>query len=138
MKIIAFLISLITAFAVGTYVTRTSYCGAACNRQIISVDVKEFQKQIAKDDIVIIDVRTPQEYSSGHVPGSLNSNFNNNVEFNKFLDSLDKNGKYLIYCRSGNRSAQAMKIMEEKGFMEVTNLSGGVLSWQAENLPLDQ
>ena len=138
MKAIVYLISMILAFAVGFYLARPNKCGAFCDRQILSVDANEFNNKLSESDVVVIDVRTTEEYLSGHIAGSVNADYYNKEKFAKFLNSLDKDKKYLVYCRSGNRSEQAMKIMEDKGFSFVTNLDGGVLGWQSENLPLEK
>lgn len=72
------------------------------------------------DDTVIIDVRTPAEYSEGHLAGAVNID----VSSPAFLDSvaeLPNDGNYVVYCRSGNRSAQAATIMRDRGFKHVTD-----------------
>lgn len=86
-------------------------------------------------DFEIIDVRTPQEYAEGHLENSLLIDFYEDT-FREDLDMLDKNKRYLIYCRSGNRSGQARDIMQELGFKEVYNMVGGIVQWQADKLPL--
>ena len=74
----------------------------------------------------IIDVRTRQEFNSGKIRGALNLDFYN-PDFKKELSKLDKEKAYFVYCRSGNRSGQAASIMEDMGFKEIYNLSGGVV-----------
>ena len=64
---------------------------------------------------VVIDVRTPMEYAAGHVEGALNLDVESGL-FESSLESLDKEATYLVYCRSGRRSAIAAEIMREKGF----------------------
>jgi rhodanese-related sulfurtransferase len=96
--------------------------------------------QLIKDnegsaEFIILDVRTPEEFNSGHIEGAVNLNFHSN-EFEDQLNKLDKDKIYLIYCRSGNRSLQAMQIMENLGFREVYNLSGGIIDWTAAGLPV--
>lgn len=66
-------------------------------------------------DAVVVDVRTPAEYSQSHVDGALNIDLESG-SFAQQTASLDKSKTYALYCRSGNRSAQAAQIMQQQGF----------------------
>jgi rhodanese-related sulfurtransferase len=70
---------------------------------------------------VILDVRTPEEYSEIHVQGSVNIDWNG-PDFKDQVMKLDKNASYKVYCRSGNRSGRAMDLMKTLGFHDVENL----------------
>ena len=83
----------------------------------------------------IIDVRTPDEYASGHVDGAVNIDWEG-ATFADEVAALDKNGTYLLYCRSGNRAGQAKAAMEQMGFTNVTNLGGYQDAAKATGLPL--
>ena len=83
----------------------------------------------------IIDVRTPDEYASGHVDGAVNIDWEG-ATFADEVAALDKNGTYLLYCRSGNRAGQAKTAMEQMGFTNVTNLGGYQDAANATGLPL--
>jgi rhodanese-related sulfurtransferase len=72
-------------------------------------------------DIVVIDVRTPEEYSESHVKGSQNIDIRNS-NFEGQIDRLDKSKTYKLYCRSGNRSGKALDLMRTKGFQNLENL----------------
>ncbi len=85
-------------------------------------------------DFVIIDVRTRQELTDGHIENVINIDFYSET-FRDELNNLDKNKKYLIYCRSGNRSGKALDIMAELSFEEVYNMLGGMIEWNAAELP---
>ena len=85
-------------------------------------------------DFVILDVRRAGEYAQGHIEAAINMDFYSPT-FTNDLDKLDKDKTYLIYCRSGNRSGQALGIMDELGFQEVYNMSGGISAWQDAGLP---
>lgn len=76
----------------------------------------------------IIDVRTSEEYDSGHLPGAININVMA-PDFLEQIDNLDQSKAYYVYCRSGGRSARACMMMHEEGFREVHNLKGGILAW---------
>lgn len=71
-------------------------------------------------DAVVIDVRTPEEYGAGHLEGAQNIDIYA-ADFKDQIGSLDRDDKYVVYCRSGNRSGQAKEIMEQMGFTDVTN-----------------
>ena len=73
------------------------------------------------EDTVILDVRTPQEVSSSHVPNSKNIDFYSDT-FKDDISKLDKTKSYGVYCRSGNRSGQTVNLMKSLGFEKVENL----------------
>ncbi|NPV02083.1 MAG: rhodanese-like domain-containing protein [Brevinematales bacterium] len=83
---------------------------------------------------VIIDVRKPEEYSGGHIPGSININLYDS-DFRQKLDVLDKNKVYLVYCRAGSRSAKAAQIMSELKFKKIYNMEDGFDSWSGAGYP---
>ena len=68
----------------------------------------------------VIDVRTPEEYASGHVTDALNIDVSSG-SFEDQVKELDPAGEYVVYCRSGNRSTQAMEKMADLGFENLTN-----------------
>lgn len=98
------------------------------------VDVKEI-KAIDQKEIILIDVRTPEEFNAGHLPGAKLINVKDD-DFAKKIDSLDRDKAYYVYCRSGSRSSRAQEIMLKKGFEKVCNAEGGILKMQAENMVL--
>ncbi len=86
-------------------------------------------------DFIILDVRTPQEFSSGRIEGSKNINFYD-YNFKEELSKLDKDKTYFIYCRSGSRSGKTLELMKSLGFKKVYNLQNGIIEWNKYNLPL--
>jgi len=76
-------------------------------------------------DFVILDVRTASEHTSRHLVGALNIDFFS-ADFERDVDALDRQKAYLVYCASGNRSGQAMQVMQNLGFRELYNLLGGI------------
>nr|WP_289844072.1 rhodanese-like domain-containing protein [Brachyspira pilosicoli] len=72
-------------------------------------------------NLVILDVRTREEYLAGNIPNSINIDVLSQ-DFKSKIDMLDKNKEYLIYCRSGNRSSIASSIMSTNGFINIYNL----------------
>lgn len=84
---------------------------------------------------VIIDVRTPEEFAGGHVQGAINHDLLGG-DFQAVLPGLDKNLTYKLYCRSGNRSGQAMALMQQAGFGKVENLGSLQEASDALNTPI--
>ncbi|WP_371176745.1 rhodanese-like domain-containing protein [Buchananella felis] len=74
-------------------------------------------------EAVLIDVRTPEEFAAGHLEGAINIDVNS-ADFATKIGELDPAGTYLVYCRSGNRSGQAVEQMKGMGFQNVTNAGG--------------
>lgn len=75
-------------------------------------------------DIKLLDVRTPEEIADGKINGAIEIDYFADTFASK-IDDLDKDQHYLVYCRSGNRSAKAIALMKEKGFTKCTNMAGG-------------
>ncbi len=100
------------------------------------VSAEEFAKLMKEDDVVILDVRTPEEYSKdGHIKDS------NLIPVQLFryiflAGKGIKDKKILVYCRSGNRSVTASKMLESWGAKHVYNLKGGIKEWKAKKLPV--
>lgn len=90
----------------------------------------------APEGLVVLDVRTPEEFAAGHLPGATNIDFYAD-DFREQLGSLDREVPYLLYCQSGNRSGQARAMMADLGFTSVTDVDGGIIAWQSAGLPLD-
>ncbi len=81
---------------------------------------------------LLIDVRTPEEFASGHIDGSVNIPVE---EIPGRLDEIPVDAPIVMYCRSGNRSAAAARILTEAGYAPVYDL-GGIQDWIAEGLPI--
>lgn len=100
-----------------------------------NMDVLEFSKKITESGVVILDVRTPGEFAEGYIEGARLIDFQGG-SFETEIASLDKDATYAVYCRSGNRSGQAVKIMQDAGFLKLFNLEGGVIDWANQGMPL--
>jgi rhodanese-related sulfurtransferase len=100
-----------------------------------NMNVSEFSKKITESGVVILDVRTPGEFAEGYIEDAQNIDFQSG-NFENEIAALDKNVTYAVYCRSGNRSGQAAKIMHDAGFHDVYNLDGGVIDWANEGMLL--
>ena len=75
-------------------------------------------------DYVLIDIRTPEEYSKGTIDGAVNINFYND-DFQAELNKLDKTKPVLMFCQSGGRSGRALPVFKSLGFEQVLELEGG-------------
>jgi len=95
------------------------------------------EKHNGDSDFVILDVRTPGEYQSGHIKDSIMIDFYSN-SFMDEIGRLDKEKSYLVYCRSGNRSARSMSLFKKLEFQKIYHLSSGINGWNSEGLPLVQ
>lgn len=85
--------------------------------------------------LVVLDVRTPEEFAQGHLDGAVMIDFYRD-DFSDRLAELDRDVPYLLYCRSGNRSGQTLAIMEQLGFRDVADVDGGITAWQGAGLPV--
>ena len=89
----------------------------------------------ASDEVVVLDIRTPEEFEAGVIEGAINIDFYE-PSFASTLDALDKDAEYVVYCRSGNRSGQARQTFESLGFTNVTEIEGGIVAWSTSGFPV--
>jgi phage shock protein E len=109
--------------------------GDAATVAFTRVDAPTFQAEAQADpDGVIIDLRTDEEIAAGYIEGAVQLDFYEPT-FAASLEELDPDVHYLVYCNSGNRSAQAIRMMKDAGFTTVTELDGGIQAWSAAGLP---
>lgn len=105
------------------------------NAQSLNVDQFENALKI-KLNVQLLDVRTPEEYQSGHLNNAMQANWMDRPEFDRRVQALNKEEPVLIYCLSGGRSAAAAKALREKGFKEVIEMEGGINAWKQHDKPL--
>ena len=84
------------------------------------------------EDAVILDVRTQEEVEEGYIPGAQNIDIYKGQGFVDEIEKLDKDKSYYVYCRSGKRSEQACRLMDQLGFKKTYNLEGGFMEWEGE------
>jgi len=101
----------------------------------INIDNDTFEI-LRKQDYITIDVRTPSEHTIEHIPDSILIDIYSPY-FKNEIEKLDKSRKYLIYCRSGNRSLHAAKYMLSVGFKTALNLAGGIIKWKKSGKPVN-
>lgn len=100
------------------------------------VDSNKFEQQMKESSSQIVDVRTPEEFEEGHITNAVNMNVTGD-DFEKQIESLDKEKPVMVYCKSGGRSARAASILKDKGFKNVYDLDGGIIGWSKANKPIE-
>jgi rhodanese-related sulfurtransferase len=101
------------------------------------VNAEQAQKLMADKKVVVLDIRTPEEFEVGRIAGATNINFFA-TGFEPQLATLDKSKTYLVYCASGNRSTQALPSFKKLQFQSLCHLDGGFKSWQKAGLPAEK
>ncbi|MCD4731764.1 MAG: rhodanese-like domain-containing protein [Bacteroidales bacterium] len=86
------------------------------------------QENLSNENFIILDTRTTGEYNKGHLRNSVFLDYSSS-SFKAEIEKLDKNKKYLIYCRSGNRSKTTLNMMKKMDFIEAYNMVGGIKAW---------
>jgi phage shock protein E len=99
------------------------------------IDVAGAEKLIAAKKVVILDVRTAQEFAAGHLEGATNLDFHDK-NFEKKLEELSKDQAYLVHCAVGGRSARASAMMSRLKFKSIYDLKGGITAWEKAGKPV--
>ncbi|HET9277186.1 MAG TPA: thioredoxin domain-containing protein [Flavitalea sp.] len=97
----------------------------------------EFQEQIKRPDIQLLDVRTAEEYNAGHIQHSFLADWTNQEQFRERVQYLDKTKTLYVYCGSGVRSSNAGKWLRSNGFQQVFELQNGIIGWKKNKYPLE-
>lgn len=119
-----------------TFLLPSFFYSCMAQKKVLTAD--EFEKEIAgKENIQLLDVRTPGEFFSGHLKNAMLADWNNKTEFDRRINFIDKNKPVYVYCLGGGRSSAAAAKMEKLGFENIIELKGGINAWKAANLPLD-
>lgn len=95
----------------------------------------EAQKLIQDGSVTVLDVRTPAEFTGGHIAGATNIDIYED-SFPEKVRALDPNLTYVVNCQSGGRSARACSVMQELGITDIMNLEGGIGAWKNAGLPV--
>jgi rhodanese-related sulfurtransferase len=101
----------------------------ACQAQ--QTDVNTFEKGLAADSVTVLDVRTTQEFNTGHLSNALHADWLNTKEFERRISFLNKQKPIYVYCLAGGRSAAAANYLKSNGFSNVVDLKGGINAWKA-------
>ena len=101
----------------------------AAELKIENINVEQFGELIKDTTVVLLDVRTPEEFAQGCIEGALNIDVKDSLFIQNVQTAIPAGAKVAVYCRSGRRSMMAAEQMLEKGYVPV-NLEGGILAWQ--------
>jgi rhodanese-related sulfurtransferase len=108
---------------------------AASAPKVRHVDAKEAAKLVATNAVVVLDIRTPDEFAEGHIAGATNIDFLSE-DFSEKVAKLDRQKKYLVHCASGRRSANALPVLSKLNFTNVIHLDGGFSAWEEAKNPV--
>jgi rhodanese-related sulfurtransferase len=127
---------LVTAMIVILALILKTEIGVRLNK-VPQLSTNDAVRLLNDDDVVVLDVREANEYSSGHLRNAIHIPVN---ALNKRISEIEKykNKKILAYCRSGNRSNTACRMLSKQGFENVNNMSSGIIGWSSANLPLSK
>ena len=104
-----------------------------------TISPKEASDLIAKHknnaDFIILDVRTPREFKSGHIEKAILLDYYSKM-YTEELKRLDKTKTYLIYCRTGNRTGKTLNLIKDMGFSRVYNMDKGIKGWRSKGFPV--
>ncbi len=106
---------------------------------INNVDVNTARDLVTQNEtVIVLDVRTPEEYAIGHIEGALNINIAE-ADFSKRVSKLDRDKTYIIHCSANvknGRSAKSLEIMSSFGFDKLLNMEGGIIAWEQSGYPI--
>ncbi len=106
---------------------------SSSNGAITNMDAKDFSSITQQSNVVILDVRTPGEFSQGHIEGAMNIDVEAST-FDAEIAKLDKTKTYAVYCHSGRRSGIATQTMAKMGFKHLYNLQNGLSDWMSQGM----
>ncbi|WP_236634116.1 MULTISPECIES: rhodanese-like domain-containing protein [unclassified Exiguobacterium] len=95
--------------------------------RITQIDVETLQNRLENEEITLLDVRELDEYEGGHIEGAVNAPLSS---LNETELPYAKDEPIYIICRSGNRSAQAAELLQDRGYTEIYDVSGGMIAWE--------
>ena len=110
----------------------TTACGQA---NYENTDVKGFAELVNDTNVVVLDVRTAEEFKDGHLEGAVNIDYKQGDFVEQAVVKLPKESTIAVYCRSGRRSAGAAELLAKEGY-RVVNMKGGIIAWQEAQMPV--
>lgn len=121
-----------------------SVLGTACSSDTITQSIELVSPataaQVIEDDpagLVVLDIRTLEEFNDARLADAIVVDFYAD-DFAAQLDTLDKNVPYVMYCRTGNRTSEAVKTMKKLGFVKVYEIDGGIVNWVEQGYPIER
>jgi phage shock protein E len=100
-----------------------------------TLPVDQAAPRLDDPDALVLDIRTGPEVAQAHLPGAVQLDYYA-ADFPQRLGELDRDVPVLLYCRSGQRSADAAALMQQLGFRDVIDVQGGIIAWSNAGLPL--
>lgn len=128
LKVLWITMILISSVSCGQKQNKNSTDGDSASK-ISLISATELKK--VNDQILLIDVRTPGEFASGHIENSINIDYKAD-NFKELIGELDPNQEIYVYCKVGGRSGRSAKIMRDMGFKNIYDLKGGIIAWEKE------
>src|SRR5215203_2874321 len=119
------------------FIVSLFFCLDSLSQNVTTLSVKEFEKSLGSAEIQLLDVRRPEEYKAGHLPGAFQADWLNKQQFEERIQYLDKTKPVYVYCLAGSRSAAAANWLAEKGFTTLVNMDGGINAWKKEGKSLE-
>ena len=111
---------------------------ASCSQQgYENMDVNTFASRIADQDVVMLDVRTAEEYDEGHIQNAINIDVKQDGFIEEAKSILPADKTIAVYCRSGKRSANAAGMLTKAGY-KIVNLEGGIMAWKDAGMPVEK
>jgi len=119
------------SFIIILFVAITSFqVSCTSQNQKVHVVSTEMYKEFIKDtSLTLVDVRTPEEFAEGALPGAVNIDYYDEENFYKAYDAFDRKKPIYLYCRTGNRSIKTAEKLFEMGFKEIYDMEGGYMQW---------
>lgn len=135
-QVMRFLVSILLAALI-----LLTYTSAAKAAGLLTISPKQANALIRTEkdnpDFIILDIRTPGEFITGHIEGAVLIDFYAK-DFLKRMRALDKNKTYLVYCRSANRSTKALSLVKDMGFASLYNMDRGIIGWRQNGFDVVQ
>lgn len=107
-------------------------CTSQNSGQVQSIDIERVKAEVIDKDVQWVDVRTPGEFSAGHIDDAINIDISNSDTFAEKFEKLDKEKPVYIYCQVGGRSKRAAEVLKDMGFKSVFDYSGGYGEWSKQ------
>ena len=112
-------------------------------KDIENLTPEQAQAEISKGNVILIDIREPEEFKQGKIAGSVNAargmlEFYADPSMPYYKSEFNKDKRLILYCASSGRSALAVKTLKEMGYKNVAHIDGGIKAWKAANLPITE
>lgn len=140
MKIRPLVLLLLATFAAGPLLAADPAppAAAAAVSAPKNISVDDAEKLLKSDSkVIVLDVRTADEFKDGHIPGAKNIDFFSD-DFAKQIAALDKSKTYIVHCAAGGRSAKACKVFEKEQLPSVYHLNEGFKAWEKAGKPIEK